>query len=429
MSSKPKRISVLFNRFIEQQSTLFNTLDHISGECRSGIESTLNENERALLWKVLRSITKFESQFGQIESDFWTYWEGEGDTEYYSEIAAANGYETFIDYLLGELEKCNSWVDEIVTELSASGWEWEAVENLPDEFWRLIDSTEELIEASKTQLPHDELEKLLARIPPQRLAPIQIEVISSQFALKRINRSPVKVSLTAMRTAFGVVKSEVKDTLSELQNTNCDRRFLGMFERLVKALDREFSEIEPIEVGINLTIVEHSVRSVIEEVAETVFGRLAGNLVTVRQFIANFREWREYSVASLEIADLDRVLADAVDVESTLAHDAFAKEVQQQAHYYSTTSRQYESGAGKEIKSAFILSMQNIVSAVAREALKYIQLAASRAATVVGTAIGGVAVAWIALNLETLKTFARSQESFSWMIDIIEFIQKHLVSG
>lgn len=155
----------------------------MSNQCKHGIETSTDESERGLYRSILYSVVRFETHFGQIEEDFWAYLEGYSDTAYYQDVAAAKGHDSFVEYLLDELGKCQSWVDEITTEVVGTGWEWSSVGKLTDEFWYLMDATEELFESGAEKHPRDEILGLIAKIPPQKLAPIQLEA-TSEFHLK-----------------------------------------------------------------------------------------------------------------------------------------------------------------------------------------------------------------------------------------------------
>jgi hypothetical protein len=232
-----------------------------------------------------------------------------------------------------------------------------------------------------------------------------------------------------MRVAFKAIRQESQRTLDELSGTNCDRRFLAYFERLVTSADREFAQIEPVEIGINLTIVESAMGSVKAELADSVYGHLIGVVLNVKQFISNFRDWSEYNNNSLDVEVSDILLAEAIAIERTLDHQAFGDDVREQSHYYASMAELVPiSIQGKSLRSSFLLGIQNVISVVTREALKFIRLAGTKVVAKIAGGVGTLAVAWIITNIETLSRFAASHPSFSWMTDVLEFIRRSIIT-
>jgi hypothetical protein len=421
-------IAEIFDRFLARQNDLFQALNDLTTQYLEDIATTTSASDRSMYKNVLRSIDRFDGQFGEIEADFWTFLENDPvEMEYSDQFAREKGYDSFIEYLLAELEKCHAWIDEIMTEVSASGWEWDPEKNsLADHFWQLMDATEELFEASAKGLPRDELVELLAKIPSQRKAPIQLEVKGAHFTLKRSTRNLTRVGAKAMKSALGAIRAESSDALRELRATNADRRFLSAFERLHRSLEVDFNSVDPIEIGINLVIVENSASTIRDEIGGPLYGRLLGVIVSVRTFVFNYREWGDYCAASVDFASNEAVLSSALRIEVSLGHEAFDDAVREQSRFYAKNVEQLDSDAGKIVRSGFILGMQNVVSIAFREVLKFLRLCVNKTVENIGKTIGAVAAAWVMLNLEALKSFARSHSSFSWMIDVIEFIQKNM---
>jgi hypothetical protein len=102
-------------------------LNSIIQNCLTGIDEAVSEDERGLLRNTLNSIIGFESNFGDLENQFWGFIDAartrdDNAIEYFRDLAFQKGYDGFVEYPLAELEKCHSWIDDITTEVGASGW-------------------------------------------------------------------------------------------------------------------------------------------------------------------------------------------------------------------------------------------------------------------------------------------------------------------
>ena len=430
MQQSGEEFEKLFDAYLQAQHDLFTRLNGLSAYCRERIEGARTTDEEGMFRNVLSSIIRFESVFGQLEEDFWAYLEGETSSSYYSDIATEKGYHNFIDYLLGELEKCHSWIDDMDTELRASGWQWESLDEFSDEFWKLIDATEVLIEFSAKIRGRDTILDLLGRIPPQRLAPIEFEIQGDRFGLRRSNRSPTNVPAASMQVALRAIKEEVVDALLELQKTNCDTRFVNYFARLVVSVDRNFENISSIEIGINLVVVENALPKVKEELADVVYGRLIADAVNVRHFLSNFREWQQYITGGMDFSSSIVTFETASDVAETLDHEAFDPTVADAARYYRAVCDVVVENDVGRIRSSFIQGILNAVIVCSRETLKFIKSSSTQiiegANTAIGKAIGGVAASWILLNANKLMQFADTHISLSWIKEVISVVTKHL---
>jgi len=421
----------LFELFIESQSNLFAQLSSIIKYCRDDMQTTSSMHEYGMLKNVLNSIIKFESQFGDIEEQLWNYVAADEDErQTYNDFAIQDGHESHLSKLLSHLEQCQQFIDDLNTEISASGWVWDEAEGLTDLFWALMDSTEKLIEATPDLRPSDPILELLSRIPAQRLAPIELEVAGEKFVIKRKNTGPIKVSLRVFASARDAISREAKEALAEVSGTNCDRRFVAYFSTLVKSLDAQIENISPVEVGIHLTVVEHALPSIREELPDVIFGRVLADVVNIKQFLMNSRDWRNYVSGELSFEIPDSMLGPALEISNTLDAEVFDAEIAERARYYRDMATSLNGDGSSRLKSAYLASIGNVLIASSREALKHLRAVASKTGGHIGDNlskyVGAGATAWLLANAEKIIAFAQTHPFFSWVREVIGVLTKNL---
>jgi hypothetical protein len=306
---------------------------------------------------------------------------------------------------------------------------WNEASELATNFWALIDATEELFEASAEDLKGDVLLEVLNSIPPQRFAPIILHVVGNRFELRRRNRGPLTINVNSLRQAFNVVRREVVGTFDEIECTNCDRRFVTYLRTLVQAVDREFDSLSPIEAGINLIVVESTMKAVSGEVADVLYGKLVATTLNLRNFLSNFKDWREYSRSSLSMQVDGRMVSRASAIVSSLKNEAFDEEVEVAAKFYAEVSAHKDQNeAATSVRAGFVQSVMNIISAAAREAIKLVAITADKTLKVImehfGKSIGALAAGWLLSNLSALRDFAGSHVSLSWIKGVLDLLSK-----
>lgn len=163
-----------------------------------------------------------------------------------------------------------------------------------------------------------------ARIPPERPAPIRVEVREGKLrtANPKSSRGPMTAeSVRRMLTSALETLSGALDSIRA--SSNVDRRFVPACEPLLRHLSRPYGEISVEALGHNWELVTDLLKGHRETIPDVPFTQIEQALRTVSVLINQYEEWRSY-VAAQSIAGLSAREAQAAVYEA----GAFAQELE-----------------------------------------------------------------------------------------------------
>ncbi|TPI39449.1 hypothetical protein FJ414_10195 [Mesorhizobium sp. B3-1-6] len=418
----------IVKKFFEAQFDVFDRINIILEQSRYNIEKTPDVNERAVSSAMLKDLIKFESNFGEFDVELWNYVYDVSDSrELTNQKSIQGGFSDHKEYFFNKIESCVNLLQDVITETSAVGYEWNEVDSLLNSVENLFDACEELIEIDPRDLDDPEVVELFGDIPLQKLAPIEVVASSSLIKRKIPSLAEGRMARSSAQRALVTLSEVISDINDDIQNSNCDIRIKKCSKRMLREISNNYDDFHPISFGINVSIFRSFSSSISEEFGEASAAYILAALVQSEAFLRNFQSWIEYSQNSLvegvgDSGDLIFVFSKMMD------HEVFDADVKVAAKELEADKR--ETGiAEKKFEYSIFQSVSNVISTALREALLYVAGVVGKTARYIAAsverAVGVLAVSWLTYNYFSLLQIAEKYEFFKWIKPVIEFVKKY----
>ncbi len=285
--NKESQNAVVRNFFVAQFE-VFDRVNAILETCRKNIDKTGDIRLHDLSKSIITDLMKFELEFSEFDADLRNYVYNVGDARgVIDQVVTESGLADHKEYFFQRIERCVSDLEDVVTEIKAAGYEWEDVNDLLLSMERLFDASEALIEVDPNDLDDPEFANLVGKIPPQRLAPIEVIVTPSVIKRKPPStHSNRQASLEQARRALVEVFGDVKEDISK---SNADSRIKNISERILRELDTEFGNFSPIILGINIGMMRTFTSAIIEEFGDVSAAYILSGVNAVRRISEEFQ--------------------------------------------------------------------------------------------------------------------------------------------
>src|SRR5262245_59490091 len=125
----------------------------------------------------------------------WNYVYDIGDhRSFVNEIVINEGLPDHKEYFFRKIEACVVMLNESAVDSKVAGFDWETVDDQREAVERLYEAAEEIIEVNPDELADPEIGEVLANIPPQKAAPVEVTATSDSIRRKPASRLPTRVS-------------------------------------------------------------------------------------------------------------------------------------------------------------------------------------------------------------------------------------------
>jgi len=294
----------------------------------------------------------------------------------------------------------------------------------------LINVVSLLIRHSRSSEPSDVAE-LRRIIPPQKVAPIQFEIRDGRLALER------KISATEApdRASAEIARQELlrsgQRILTELRNSNCDRRLIESLEYLQDQLSTGESIIR---VGLS-NIGCEKLCDVYEAERPEAVAMIRSHTHGVNLFAAQFPEWHRFieNAAAVQINDNDvatihattKALVQRLDAETDLVDPEVPKTLSRLNNLISNPRT-----ASKRAAFAILRSIENLASKVFSCGADLIEKTVTKTIDGLSTAASKalvVGLLTIALaGASSIGPVASKVKEMAWLRSAVELVQRQI---
>lgn len=426
-----KDIEVKFRRFVAAQTSVFAHHKYLVDWCKDSIEGVNDQASYELARNIFSDVVSFERAFDSFEVEFWNYIENVDDArDRIDSECISLGFADQKEYFFSKIESCVSVLSDVVTEVKASGFEWPFLDELADSLEALFDVTEDLIEVDIKSLSNDEILALLQKIPPQRIAPIELVASGNTFRRKLDTRAETRISEKDIRSAISALRDVLSETYQEIQGSNCDPRVSKLIARCLSEVNKEFELFSPIQFGIHVGVANQFRAVVKDELGIFLAQQYIATLMQCDLFLQNFKSWSSY-VRREEESDVSGG-AELIDVFSpVVSEDLFDADIIDAISDLKTDSRSY--AESRKIDYSIFQSVSNIISEVCRHGLRVLGLVTRSVGAFVADvgrdgmkkSLQVLAYIWLVRHANLLSEIAEKFPFFGWLRPVIEFLKSH----
>lgn len=435
MSNKPQaaleNAEMKLRRFLDAQTLVFEQHKQLTDWCRESLEGQHDQTHYDLAKRVFKDVVAFENAFEEFEVEFWNYIEDvEGARERLDHQVLALGFADHKEYFFSKIEACIARLSDVVTEVNASGFEWQFLDELENSLEALFDVSEDLIESDISQLGDGLVTELLEKIPPQRVAPLEVVASANSIRRRTDSRLQTRVSDASVRQAAIALHEVLSDTYEELQRSNCDPRIMKAFAKCLNEISGEFELFSPIRFGIYVGVANGFRDAVSEEFSAFLARQVISALMQCDIFLRNFQAWSAYSEEEQK-AEASDSMALLVEFQEIAKDPLFDDGIRLALDDLAEDKRDF--GTRKKVDYSVFQSISNVVSEVCRQGLRYISLTpriissllAETARDGIKATLGVVAVIWLLRYSKFLVSISEQFPFFAWLKPVIEFIKTH----
>jgi len=421
----------IVENFFAAQFEVFDLFNVILAKCENDLSLAKDQSSYDLARSIFKDLLRFETEFGEFDADLWNYvYNIGGYRDVVSQLVIEEGLADHKEYFFRRIERCVSMIEDVVTEIKAFGYEWGDVDQLLDAVEKLFDSSEAIIEVEPNELDDPEIISLVEKIPPQKLAPIEVMVSAVMIKRKPPSLTAIAANKLSLAQAHRALIDAVGDMNDDIISSNCDVRVKRISYRILKEISKEFRDFSPIAFGINLEMLASFSNVITEEFGDAAAAYLLSCIAQCDTFVRNFKLWNEY-VENARASDLpsgDSVARILIDITQ---HDLFAEDVKEAASDLSEEVKDSKIDTNK-LRYAVFQSASNVISVAIKESLKYIANLARKGISYVFStverAVGTIALSWLLYNYPRLIELSDKYELFRWIKPVVEFIKRYTSS-
>jgi hypothetical protein len=238
-------------------------------------------------------------------------------------------------------------------------------------------------------------------VPDQKIAPIQFEISNNKIIVSPRKSPSREGDATNIKAAKAELQRNGDKIISELQQSNCDRRLLAS----VQELQVQFQgEIDAIKVGLMNIGCEMMCNSYEAELPIAVASMLRAHTRGVQMFVGQFPEWAKFvenaATADLDQADItslkaaSQTIVERMKMQPELVDPEVPHIVAYLAEMLSSPTK-----AGKRAAFAVLRSLENLVSRVFGYGADFLEKTAEKSIDRASTAASKVVVRLLALGL------------------------------
>lgn len=273
-------------------------------------------------------------------------------------------------------------------------------------------------------------EDLVRIVPSQQVAPARFAVAHNRIILA--DRAPVKnqEDRENISAALEHIKSSGSDLISNLENSNCDRRLLES----VRELHTQISNDDNI-VKVGLTNLACSVMSgqFKDELPDALNAMFNSYTSSISMYVAQFPEWEQFTqrAAAIELddADITEIYLAAGEVIQTLeeqpnlADPEVPKTIRLVREFMARPG-----SSAKRAAFAMMRTLENLVASIVNFSLSIVKKTAEKTADQISTTASVVIVGLLSIALVGATGIgeAATHAGAPWVAQAAELVQQQI---
>lgn len=280
------------------------------------------------------------------------------------------------------------------------------------------------------ELLFDDLDRI---VPRQQVAPIQFGIIDGRIVINSSSPKSKSEDRKNIKAALDHIMSSGEQLISNLENSNCDKRLLES----VKELQNQLGLNDNI-VKIGLTNMACGVMGAQfhEELPDAINGMFNAYNASISMYAAQFPEWEQFTrkVLEIDLDDNDIAEVDAAAGEIVAALNADPSLAEPEVPKTIAFIRQFLSLPGKSTKRvafAMIRTIENLVSSILRYSVSFLSKTADKTVDRASTATAKILTALLGLALVGATGIgpAAVHAGAPWVRQAAEIVQKQIEKG
>lgn len=275
------------------------------------------------------------------------------------------------------------------------------------------------------------LETLNRIVPDQQVAPVQFEIVNNRITI--VDRPPDRhlSDRSNIESALSHIVGSGEKLISNLENSNCDKRLLASVKELQSQLTADKNIIKIGLTNIACAAMGLQFKSELPDAVSAMFSSYS---TSITLYVAQFPEWENFTqrAANLELDDSDVAEVDATAAEIVDKLSANAELADPEVPKTIAFLRELLAFPGRSSKRAtyaMIRTLENLLSSILRHSMSFLTKTAEKTIEAGSTATSRVLVGGllsIALISATGIESAALRAGSPWVQQVAQTIQKHL---
>jgi hypothetical protein len=281
--------------------------------------------------------------------------------------------------------------------------------------------------------PPRQLLELSHIVPSQKIGPAQFEIRNGRLALAKISMFPPEEDKANVLAAREHLRANGENILSELEQSNCDRRLIESLRSLQEMLNTEGGNI--IQLGLANIGCEVMCSSFKDELPVAVASMVQAHTRGIQLFVGQFLEWHRFieNAASVQLVDND--ITELREGVATLVDDLQAKPDLVEPEVPKILARINEllnapGVARKRVAFALLRSIENLISKVFSYMVEFCDKTASKVVDSASDAVSKVVyIGLLTLALGgayAISPIAGKVSEMQWVKTAADIVQKQL---
>jgi hypothetical protein len=282
----------------------------------------------------------------------------------------------------------------------------------------------------KKELLFGDLDRI---VPRQQVAPIQFSIVDGKIVVNSSSPKSKSEDRKNIKAALEHIMSSGEQLISNLENSNCDKRLLESVKELQSqlALDDNIIKIGLTNIACGVMGAQFQ-----QELPDAINGMFNAYNASISMYAAQFPEWDQFTRKAVEIDldDKDIAEVDAAAGEIIAALNADPALAEPEVPKTIAFIRQFISLPGKSSKRvafAMIRTIENLVSSIIRYSVSFLSKTADKTVDRASTATSKIITALLGLALVGATGIgpAAVHAGAPWVRQAAEIVQKQIENG
>ena len=288
-----------------------------------------------------------------------------------------------------------------------------------------------LEDADQSELPIDGVSELRSIIPDQKIAPLQFEISNNKLVISNRESQSRAADGRNIEAAKAELRRNGERIISELKQSNCDKRLLASLQELQAQLQ---NEIDAIKVGLMNIGCEMMCSSFEAELPTAVASMLRAHTRGVQMFVGQFPEWTKFvenaAAADLDKTDMTELRAASTKVVDELnAHPDLVNSEVPRTLAFLSEMLDNPTQSGKRAAFAVLRSLENLVSRVFGYGAEFAEKTVRKTIDGASTAASKIVIGMLLLGLTSaiaIGPISGKIPDMNWLKTATEIVKKQL---
>ena len=275
--------------------------------------------------------------------------------------------------------------------------------------------------------PFEELERI---VPRQQVAPVQFDIVSSRIVVVTPSPKSAEEDKSNIQSALEHIRGGGEQLISNLENSNCDKRLLDSVKELQSQL---VSDGNIVKIGLTNMACGVMSTQFQSELPDAVVAMFTSYSASVSLYVAQFPEWEKFTqkAAAIALDDDDiaevRVAADEI-IEVLTDHPALADPEVPRTIAFVRELMMSPGVSSKRAAFAMSRTIENLVSGILRHSVDFFTKTAERTVEMGATAASKVIIGLLGIALVGASEIgpAAVRAGAPWVKQAAEIVQKQI---